>query len=114
MEVHNDIKFSIDNAKNNKKTFALANSKLIGLNFNLKAINFKYLYQRNIKINDTNYCKITISLKKKIVKCEINSFVAIEYIYINCSNEIITYKWENINEMINKIINYLEESPTKN
>ena len=114
MEVQDDIKFSINNAKNDKRTFDLVISKLEGLNFNLKAINFKYLYSRNIKINDNNYCKITISLKKKKVKFEINSFVAIEYIYINCSNEIINYKWENINEMIDKIITDLEKSPTKN
>ena len=113
MEVKDEIKFSINNAKNDKKTFELVNSKLIGLNFNLKAINFKYFYKRNIKINDKSYYEITISLKKKIVEYEIRSFHFIDYVYINYSNNLINYKWENINEMIDKIINYLEESPTK-
>ena len=103
----------INNPKNNKVTFDLVTSKLGELGFNLKAINFKYVYQRNIKVNDTNYNKITISLKKKIVKYEIRSFHAIDYVYINYSNNLINYKWENINKMIDEIINYLEESPSK-
>ena len=111
MKVSETNKLHILDPKDNDLTFNLAKARLENLGFKLECEDFSYYYERCIiNPNNSSYERIRIYLCNDRIDFNSKNFWMINDSWDWDWDSVTHYKWEQINDLMNKIIKLVEES----